>query len=349
MMQQSLLVKHESERNKILKVEILKYKKKISAQNDHALKLEVQLDKCKNGKFCESKQASLLSRHMLNKKSTVHGQQVHGEIFHEKLPEKDSRNEKFLNCVNINEIEFTCNKESQRVILGEGSFGICYLAQLKRSRIFVAVKLCQKHGNRYKNSLKLEAKILSRLSHPNIPFFFGIIEGETPGLIIEFLGDATKLSSLTVSDASQHLKISCSDWQEIMRICCSAFVYLHNEGILHNDIKGNNVLLTLNILPTVIDFGKATFIDAKDKYPPLTETQIEKYKKHYRHIAPELYLQRLQKSVSSDIYSFGWMLKCLQHCFLNTEIEQIFIRCLHSCPSQRPLSMSVVEDMLKSL
>jgi hypothetical protein len=38
---------------------------------------------------------------MLNKKSTVHGQQVHQEIFHEKLPEKDSRNEKFLNCVNI--------------------------------------------------------------------------------------------------------------------------------------------------------------------------------------------------------------------------------------------------------
>jgi hypothetical protein len=53
---------------------------------------------------------------MLNKKSTVHGQQVHGEIFHEKLPEKDSRNEKFLKCVNINEIEFTCNKESQRVM-----------------------------------------------------------------------------------------------------------------------------------------------------------------------------------------------------------------------------------------
>ena len=46
-----------------------------------------------------------------------------------------------------------------------------------------------------------------------------MIEGETPGLIIEFLGDTSKLSSVTASDAWQNLNISCSDWQEIMGIC----------------------------------------------------------------------------------------------------------------------------------
>ncbi len=30
-----------------------------------------------------------------------------------------------------------------------------------------------------------------------------------------------------------------------MGICCSAFAYMHDEGILHNYIKANNVLLTL--------------------------------------------------------------------------------------------------------
>ena len=173
-----------------------------------------------------------------------------------------------------------------------------------------------------------------------------------PGIIVEFIGDATNLCSLTLCDACQQLKICSSDWLAIMGTCCSAFAYMHSEGILHNDIKANNVLLTLKFnrwVPTVIDFGKATFIDSKDKYPPLTETQIEKYKKKYRHIAPELYIHRVEKSVASDIYSFGWMLKCLQPCFYDKEIEGVFTRCLHSCPSQRPESMSVVEDMLKSL
>ena len=57
-------------------------------------------------------------------------------------------------------------------------------------------------------------------------------------------------------------------------ICCSAFAYMHDKGILHNYIKANNVLLTLKFahwVLTVIDFGKATFINAKDKYPLFTE------------------------------------------------------------------------------
>ena len=103
-----------------------------------------------------------------------------------------------------------------------------------------------------------------------------------PALIVEFIGDATNLCSLTMSDACPQLKICCSDWLTIMGTCCSAFAYMHSKGILHNDIKANNVLLTLKLtpwVPTVIDFCKATFIDSKEKYPPLPETQIEKYKK----------------------------------------------------------------------
>ncbi len=161
-MMQSLLVKHESERIKILKDEVTKYKKKISAQNSQTLNLEVQLDKCKNGKSFELKQASLLVRHRHNKNSAIRAQNKDRESFYEKISEKQSGNEKYLNCVNINEIEFARNKESQRVILGEGSFGICYLAQLKRSGIFVAVKFGQKSGTRYKNALKIETERFSQ-------------------------------------------------------------------------------------------------------------------------------------------------------------------------------------------
>ncbi len=49
---------------------------------------------------------------------------------------------------------------------------------------------------------------------------------------------------------------------------------MHDKGILHNYIKANNVLLTLKFahwVLTVIDFGEATFINAKDKYPLFTE------------------------------------------------------------------------------
>ena len=105
---------------------------------------------------------------------------------------------KIPNNVSLDEIEFIV-RGSQRIVLGEGCFAKCFLAKLKQNGALVTVKIGQKSGGRYSDSLKKEAEILSQLCHPNIPFFFGITEGKSPALIIEFHGDIAKLNSLTVS------------------------------------------------------------------------------------------------------------------------------------------------------
>ena len=313
---QALVAQFESGRNKLLEDQAKKYEKQIANENTHNLHLELLLDKCRNGKC--------------NVKSRV------GHMRKEfvKLPKLETvKEKKILNSVSVEEIEFAANG-SQRVILGEGCFGVCYLAKLKRSGIFVTVKLGKKKGDCYSDSLKNEAEILSRLCHPNVPFFFGIIEGCPPGLIIEFYGDLDKLRSLTLLQGcrDKNLEISCSSWLDIMCCCCSALAYIHETGILHNDIKTDNVLINLkegHWIPTIIDFGKESYISVKKKYPPLSEIQVQKYNDNYPHIAPELYIRGLEKSVSSDIYSLGWMLKDLEHCFFGKIIKEVFQKCLH--------------------
>ena len=195
--------------------------------------------------------------------------------------------------------------------------------------------------------------MLSYLCHPNIPFIFGMIDEKCPGLVIEFHGDIVKMCSLTLFDAiKRSQEISASVWLKIISCLCSAFAYVHESGILHNDIKGNNILLTLKHsewVPMIIDFGKASYIKSKQTYPPFTEEQLKKYKDSYRHIAPELYIQRVPKSVHSDIYSFGWMLKTISQCFPEKDISNVFQNCLHSCPRLRPPSMSALENMITTL
>ena len=96
--------------------------------------------------------------------------------------------------------------------------------------------------------------------------------------------------------------------------------------------KTDNVLINLkegHWIPTIIDFGKESYISVKKKYPPLSEIQVQKYNDNYPHIAPELYIRGLEKSVSSDIYSLGWMLKDLEHCFFGKIIKEVFQKCLH--------------------
>jgi serine/threonine protein kinase len=336
MKMQSLVAQHESERNKLLRDQLVTYKQKTDAEKIHNLHLEVLLDKCRNNK-CIAK-TKMMSH--TNKCGNFSGQQSVNE-------------KKIRNNVSLDEIEFIV-KGSQRIVLGEGCFGKCFLAKLKRNGALVTVKIGQKSGGRYSDSLKKEAEILSQLCHPNIPFFFGITEGKSPALIIEFHGDIAKLNSLTVSSQARckHLSISSSEWFEIMNCICNALAYIHQIGILHNDIKANNVLLSLKAdkwSPMIIDFGKATYINGRDKYPQFNEAQIQKYKDNYPHIAPELYIQNVEKSVCSDVYSYGWMLKGLQDCFPGRNIKHIFEKCLHSCPSQRPLCMLAVKEMLNNV
>lgn len=329
---QALVTQLETERDKLLQDQARQYEKKITIENTHMLHLERLLDKCRKGTCATT--------------SKVGHARKEG-----KLPELDNAQEKkILNSVRVEELEFTI-KETHRVVLGEGCFGKCFLAKLKRSGIFVTVKFGKKKAGRYSESLRNEAEILSRLCHPNVPFLFGIIEGCSPGLIIEFHGDTDKLSSLTLSQVcrDKNLEMSCSVWLDIMFCCCSTFAYIHEAGILYNDIKTNNVLITLkegHWIPTIIDFGKASYLRLKEKYASLSESQIQKYKDNYPHIAPELYILGSERSVRSDIYSFGWMLRTLEHCFLGKNIKEVFQICLHSCPSKRPPSMLAIRDML---
>lgn len=74
--------------------------------------------------------------------------------------------------------------------------------------------------------------------------------GDSPGLVIEFHGNGEKICSVTVLQAAMSnasLGISSSAWLEVMLCICSAFEYIHNSGILHNDIKASNVLLAFKI------------------------------------------------------------------------------------------------------
>ena len=85
---------------------------------------------------------------------------------------------------------------------------------------------------------------------------------------------------------------------------------MHKKGFLHNDLKGDNVLLSNYdnaIHPVIIDFGKCRSITNPKRYS-LTAKEQRKYKKYHRHIAPELVEGTHPQSCQSDIYSYGYLL-----------------------------------------
>ena len=83
--------------------------------------------------------------------------------------------------------------------------------------------------------------------------------------------------------------------------------YLHNDKILHNDIKLDNVIVTKDNVQfdaILIHFGKAcSFANAKRK--ELSEGLKAEYREKHGHIAPEIIEGKSKQSPASDVYALG--------------------------------------------
>ena len=142
------------------------------------------------------------------------------------------------------------------------------------------------------------------------PFVFGVFDGKlVTGLII---CEGNKV--VTVSSMQKENKLTSADWNVIYFSLASAIKYIHLKNILHNDLKSDHFLLKLrnNVwIPKLADMGKVTLKSNPETYK-LSNTQRDRYNKIYPHLAYELRnVLGTKTSVSSDIFSFGYIFKHL--------------------------------------
>ena len=83
--------------------------------------------------------------------------------------------------------------------------------------------------------------------------------------------------------------------------------YIHKHGLLHNDIKSDNIVLYFDekqLKPVLIDFGKACAME-DGKHYKLSDEEKKKYREKHTQIAPEIVDGTAPQSTASDIYSLG--------------------------------------------
>jgi len=167
--------------------------------------------------------------------------------------------------------------------IGQGGFGITYLArwyQKAQGAVGVAnvysivvikeffwSKYCNRDADghtvsissaegkemmaQFKEKLKKEGKIISRLSHPNIVGILDIFEeNNTAYLVMQYIeGESLK------DKIARMGKIDETTVLEYARQICSALTEIHGKRILHLDIKPSNVLIDEDDKVQLIDFG----------------------------------------------------------------------------------------------
>ncbi|KAK8508913.1 hypothetical protein V6N12_035014 [Hibiscus sabdariffa] len=143
--------------------------------------------------------------------------------------------------------------------------------------------------------LEEEVKLLKNLSHPNIVRYLGIVrEEETLNILLEFVPGGSISSLLGKFGPFPEAVIRKYTKQLLLGL-----EYLHNNGIMHRDIKGANILVDNKGNIKLADFGAS-----KQVVELATVTGAKSMKGTPYWMAPEVILQT-GHSFSADIWSVG--------------------------------------------
>src|SRR5574338_65617 len=183
--------------------------------------------------------------------------------------------------------------DCRRTIAG-GSFGTVYLAWDPALEREVALKVLKAGGR--SDTVIREGRLLARVRHPNVVTVYGVDEYEgTVGLWMEWV------EGLTLSQVLAARGLLGSHEAALIGIdVCRALAAVHKAGLLHRDIKAQNVMREVDGRVVLMDFG-AGEIRSDDASAERQAIGTPLY------LAPELFDGK-PATIASDMYSLGVLL-----------------------------------------
>jgi len=202
-------------------------------------------------------------------------------------------------------------------MLAEGAFGKVYLVTRKTDKLELILKEPKPEAGATMEEVEAEATMLARLKHQNIVRFVDsyVKKGDRPGdeklfIVTEFCagGDLRKHQKQKALQEDSAKKI----FSDIL----TGMVYLHDRGILHRDLKPDNILLTDTLIAKISDFGLAK--QAQNKAAP-GGAIAQTYCGTPFYMGPELH-EGKEYGKANDIWALGCILYEMatgEFCFTN--------------------------------
>lgn len=185
-------------------------------------------------------------------------------------------------------------------IIGMGGMAVVFRAEDLLMRCIVAVKILKDDIARDEVSVKRfinESKAVSMLSHPNIVTIYDVsVRSDAKYIVMEYIEGITLKNYMTKKGKLEFREIIMYT-EQVLR----ALEHAHQKGIVHRDIKPQNIMLLKNGIIKVMDFGIAKLPNAE------TVTVKDSAIGTVYYISPE---QASGKPIDarSDIYSLGVMM-----------------------------------------
>ncbi|XP_050269348.1 putative serine/threonine-protein kinase [Quercus robur] len=201
--------------------------------------------------------------------------------------------------ISMQELRKATKDFSTDLIIGDGSFGLVYKAQLS-SGVTVAIKKLDPDAFQGFREFRAEMETLGKLRHPNIVKILGwCVSGNERLLIYEFVQKGSLDQWL-----QQEQDVPTLSWGtrvKIVKGVAKGLSFLHNleKPIVHRDIKASNVLIDSDFEAHIADFGLARRIDTSNSH---VSTQ---FAGTMGYMPPEYKEGLTAATLEADVYSFG--------------------------------------------
>jgi serine/threonine protein kinase/tetratricopeptide (TPR) repeat protein len=190
--------------------------------------------------------------------------------------------------------------------LGEGGMAVVYLGERddEHYQKRVAVKMLRPGFytaeiiSRFRN----ERQTLATLDHPNIVRLLdgGSTDDGLPYLVMDYV------EGVRIDEYCRSNRLSTRSRLELFLSVCASVGYAHQNLVIHRDLKPDNILITRDGVPRLLDFGIAKLLSPEFlQAPPVTRTEWRPMTLEYA--SPEQ-LRGEPVTEASDIYSLGVLL-----------------------------------------
>jgi eukaryotic-like serine/threonine-protein kinase len=195
-----------------------------------------------------------------------------------------------------------------RELIGLGGMARVYKGYQNSLARYVAIKaipaqLDNARDNTFLQRFTTEARVIARLTHPNIVPVHDY--GEDKGwafIVMEYIGGGT-LRERIVHAEQQHTRTDLALALELLAQAALALDFAHTNGVVHRDVKPGNMLLRTEDHLLLSDFGIAAILEANQN---LTRTGANIGTPQY--MAPEQGLPNGVVDARTDIYALGVVL-----------------------------------------
>lgn len=140
--------------------------------------------------------------------------------------------------------------------LSAGGMGEVYRAVHNKIGQVVAIKVLLQESRDAASNQRFawEAQVQARLNHPNIAAFHGLTEHQgCPCIVMEYVDGQTLSDQIRFSGP-----LAIHEALTVFQSVVEAVAYIHAQGIIHRDLKSNNVKITSDGRVKLLDFGIAS-------------------------------------------------------------------------------------------